>query len=109
MAICTVQPPMAGRCTLYDLGCGTVFKISTAGALTTLHYFVGPEGAFPNSGLLLDLDGNFYGTLKAAGHTALHPTVVARFSGSLRAASIQPFTVSVPRLTVRMALSLLLR
>lgn len=56
-----------GTCSLYDLGCGTVFKVSPAGRLTTLRTFSGPDGAFPSSGLLLDTDGNFYGTTEGGG------------------------------------------
>ena len=49
---------------------GTVFKITPAGALTTLHNFTGPDGAFP--GLVGSstnaepgrADGNFYGTTR---------------------------------------------
>ena len=42
---------------------GTVFKISTNGAMSTLHYFNGEnEGAFPVAGLVQGSDGNFYGT-----------------------------------------------
>ena len=44
-------------------GCGTVFKITPRGALTTLHSFDGSDGAFPLSGGLVQAsDGNFYGT-----------------------------------------------
>ena len=42
-------------------GCGTVFKISRTGALTTLHTFYG-EGGNPAAALLQADDGNFYGT-----------------------------------------------
>ena len=42
---------------------GTVFRITTAGALTTLYSFTGgADGLFPQNGLLLGADGNFYGT-----------------------------------------------
>jgi uncharacterized repeat protein (TIGR03803 family) len=45
---------------------GTVFKVTPAGALTTLVEFTGTAGASlganPNAGLLLGGDGNFYGT-----------------------------------------------
>jgi uncharacterized repeat protein (TIGR03803 family) len=44
-------------------GAGTVFKISTNGALTTLYSFSGGnDGANPESGLAQGSDGFFYGT-----------------------------------------------
>lgn len=46
-----------------DYGCGTVFKITPAGKLTTLYSFYGStDGALPAAGLVLGADGNFYGT-----------------------------------------------
>ena len=48
--------------------CGTIFKITTAGALTTLHEFGGTDGANPNAGLILASDGNFYGTTGYGGN-----------------------------------------
>lgn len=47
-------------------GCGTVFEITPAGKLTTLHEFNGSDGDVPNS-LLLATDGNIYGTANLAG------------------------------------------
>jgi len=42
---------------------GTVFRVTTAGTLTTLHSFSGSsDGLVPSAGLLLGSDGNFYGT-----------------------------------------------
>jgi uncharacterized repeat protein (TIGR03803 family) len=49
-------------------GCGTVFKITPSGALTTLHRFHSTDGAFPASGLTLGSDGNFYGTTQNGGY-----------------------------------------
>jgi uncharacterized repeat protein (TIGR03803 family) len=45
-------------------GCGTVFKITPEGTLTTLHSFAGypTEGSTPESGLIQGTHGNFYGT-----------------------------------------------
>ncbi len=44
-------------------GCGTAFRVTPHGALTTLHAFTGPEGAVPYAGMILASDGNsFYGT-----------------------------------------------
>ncbi len=44
---------------------GTIFKVSTNGALTTLYTlnpFVYGDGAYPFAGLLQSADGNFYGS-----------------------------------------------
>ncbi len=45
-------------------GCGTVFRVTPSGTLTTLHIFTGypTDGAYPPAGLLQATDGNFYGT-----------------------------------------------
>jgi uncharacterized repeat protein (TIGR03803 family) len=49
-------------------GCGAVFKITPAGVLTILHNFTGhPDGAYPDTGLTLGTDGNFYGVTSAGG------------------------------------------
>lgn len=48
-------------------GDGTVFKLNTAGTLTILHNFKGPEGANPEAGLIRDSAGNFYGTASQGG------------------------------------------
>jgi uncharacterized repeat protein (TIGR03803 family) len=52
-------------------GCGTVFKISLSGTLTTLHNFCSrsgcPDGDNPLAGLVQGADGNFYGTTSAGG------------------------------------------
>jgi len=42
-------------------GFGSVFKITTAGALTVLNSFPGAEGATPDTALAQDADGNLYG------------------------------------------------
>ncbi|HEY3637905.1 MAG TPA: choice-of-anchor tandem repeat GloVer-containing protein [Rhizomicrobium sp.] len=44
-------------------GCGTVFKLSSAGALTTLYTFTGgSDGGQPVASLASDSSGNLYGT-----------------------------------------------
>jgi uncharacterized repeat protein (TIGR03803 family) len=47
-------------------GCGTVFKITPGGMLTTLHSFTGADGAYPY-GALLAFNGNFIGTTSGGG------------------------------------------
>jgi uncharacterized repeat protein (TIGR03803 family) len=55
-------------------GCGTVFKISPAGKLTTLYSFCAQtncaDGAFPASRLVQAADGSFYGTTSQGGLTS---------------------------------------
>jgi uncharacterized repeat protein (TIGR03803 family) len=45
-------------------GCGTVFKLDTAGHETVLYSFIGTggDGAYPAAGLVRDAQGNLYGT-----------------------------------------------
>lgn len=49
-----------------EVGCGTVFKITTKGKLTTLYSFCSlsgcADGELPTGGLIQATDGNFYGT-----------------------------------------------
>ena len=47
-------------------GYGTIFKMTTTGALTTLHSFDSNDGAGP-TGLVQASDGNFYGTTNSGG------------------------------------------
>ena len=49
--------------------CGTVFKITPAGTLTTLHQFDFTDGGLPEAGLVQTTDGNFYGTAAIGGST----------------------------------------
>jgi uncharacterized repeat protein (TIGR03803 family) len=50
-----------------DDGCGTVFKITPSGALTTLHSFDGTDGYESFAALIQDTDGDFYGTAYGGG------------------------------------------
>jgi uncharacterized repeat protein (TIGR03803 family) len=47
-------------------GCGTVFVITPAGGVTTLHDFDGSDGGFP-TGLIQATDGNLYGVTYGGG------------------------------------------
>jgi uncharacterized repeat protein (TIGR03803 family) len=51
-------------------GCGTVFKITPFGNLTTLHSFDLTDGAWPYARLVQDTNGNFYGTTTGGGAKA---------------------------------------
>jgi uncharacterized repeat protein (TIGR03803 family) len=56
-------------------GCGTVFKVTPGGTLTTLHTFCRQagcdDGANPYGALVLGTDGNFYGTTGGGGLNGL--------------------------------------
>lgn len=53
-------------------GCGTVFRMSPTGKFTTLYTFCSQtncaDGLFPDAGLVLGSDGNFYGTTNYGGN-----------------------------------------
>jgi uncharacterized repeat protein (TIGR03803 family) len=58
--------------------CGTILKMTPAGAVTILHSFnngtVANDGVFPLGGLIYGPDGNFYGTTQVGG-SAGHGTI----------------------------------
>ena len=67
------------RCnTVADFGCGTVFKVTPSGKLTTLHNFArtadASDGIFPMGQLVQGVDGSLYGTTYEGG-TAYSGTV----------------------------------
>jgi uncharacterized repeat protein (TIGR03803 family) len=58
-----------------EYGCGTVFKISTTGALTTLHAFCASgggcaDGQYPQAGLVQTANGTLYGTTTSGGSSS---------------------------------------
>lgn len=50
---------------------GTVFKITSAGTLTTLYSFAGTDGSTPKGALVQASNGNFYGTTSLGGANSL--------------------------------------
>jgi uncharacterized repeat protein (TIGR03803 family) len=60
-----------GNSCLVQGGCGTIFKITPTGTLTTLYNFCSQsgctDGIFPYGGLVQGTDGNFYGTASNGG------------------------------------------
>jgi len=58
-----------------NAGCGTLFKITPAGALTTIYNFCSKancaDGSQPEGGLLQDTNGTFYGTTYSGGTNGL--------------------------------------
>ena len=58
-------------CKLLDtnLGCGTVFKLDSAGRETVLYRFKGKkDGGFPEAGLVMDAAGTLFGTASLGGN-----------------------------------------
>jgi uncharacterized repeat protein (TIGR03803 family) len=78
---------------------GTVFKITPSGIITTLYSFCAEancaDGAYPEGGLLLATDGNFYGTTNAGGaNEEAREQAMGRYSRSARMARSHCCTVS---------------
>ena len=63
----TISPTCWGS----SASCGTVFKITTGGKLTTIYKFDQTHGAGPLSPVIQGTDGNFYGTTSAGGTSGL--------------------------------------
>ena len=60
-----------GQCATTGAGCGTVFKIDSAGNETVLYAFAGGSDGFqPEGGLVMDKEGNLYGTTFGDGTAA---------------------------------------
>ena len=64
---------VGGPSTNCIFGCGTVFVITPAGVLTTLHSFDGTDGSFPTASLVQATDGNFYSTASSGGSSTNCP------------------------------------
>jgi uncharacterized repeat protein (TIGR03803 family) len=56
-----------GRLVCAGGGCGTIFRITKSGALTTLHFFRNTDGAYPAPALIEGRRGVFYGSTVAGG------------------------------------------
>jgi uncharacterized repeat protein (TIGR03803 family) len=66
----TTERGGTNRCTLrasYIVGCGTIFKITLSGTLTTLVDLTATTGWEPSAPLVEGRDGNFYGTMTLGG------------------------------------------
>ena len=64
-------------------GCGTVFKITPAGAFTTLHTFRNGDGKSPTGPLIQAKDGNLYGTTLNGGTHGVGTIFKITLGGSL--------------------------
>ncbi len=69
-----------------NLGCGTVFKITPSGTLTTLYNFCVqgncPDGYGPQAALVQGADGNFYGTTHWGGTGTIGNGTIFRITPS---------------------------
>jgi len=73
----TTQYGGMGQC------CGTIFKITPSGTLTTLHAFSGTDGSYLYAGLTLGVDGNFYGATYSGGTSSYGTIFKITPSGTL--------------------------
>jgi len=72
-------------------GCGTIFKITPSGSLTTLYRFTrGADGCCPVAPPIQGVDGNFYGTTPVATAYKITPSGILTLLGSLPAGSDAP-------------------
>jgi uncharacterized repeat protein (TIGR03803 family) len=62
---------------------GTIFQITPAGVLTTIHNFAGTDGAGPYATMIFGNDGKLYGTTNQGGTNNLGTVFSATTAGSL--------------------------
>lgn len=65
------------------LGCGTVYKITPDGTLTTLHNFGSTDGAYPHGVLVQAPDGSLYGITEIGGTYGLGTVFKITLEGML--------------------------
>lgn len=72
-------------------GCGTVFKLTNSGDVwthSTIYSFTNDDGAYPYGGLIMDKDGNLYGTSQDGGVNGLGVVFQLTNSGSAWTATV---------------------
>jgi len=74
-----------------ESGCGTVYKITPGGKLTTLHTFTEAEGNHPNSAPIQAANGDFYGTTTQGGTGTFSSGSVYRMTPSGDVTSLYTF------------------
>ena len=79
----TTQGDPANGCSGAGGACGTLFKITSGGALTILHKFDATDGSFPSAGLVLASNGNFFGTTSENGANGVGGTIFKIASSGL--------------------------
>jgi uncharacterized repeat protein (TIGR03803 family) len=70
-------------------GCGTVFKVTLGGTLTSLHSFIDSDGLAPQGGLVQGTNGDFYGTTILGGANSVG--TVYRFNLSRKLTTLYAF------------------
>lgn len=87
-----------GGTNCYPYGCGTVFKLSPQGTLTTLYSFCAQsnctDGIYPYGGLVLGIDGNLYGTTSEGG-TNIHAGTIFKISPTGKLTTIYSFCAQI--------------
>jgi len=80
------------------VGCGTIFRLTPGGTLTTLHSFDGTDGNFMINGLLQDTGGNFYGQTWTGGISSCPGNVGGGGCGTIfwLSVGLGPFVETLP-------------
>ncbi len=86
------------NCSVDDQGCGTIFKITKSGSLTTLYSFpYGGADMFPYAAPIQATDGNFYGTTGVGTAYKIAPSGAFTSLGSLPGQTAAPLLQATDR------------
>jgi uncharacterized repeat protein (TIGR03803 family) len=75
------------NCGYQGSGCGSMYRLTQAGKMTTLHIFKGTDGMNPEGGLVIGADGDLYGTTVLGGNLSCY-TPAFRYAVTLGCGTI---------------------
>ena len=78
-----------------NCACGTIFQLLPNGTFSTLHTFVGTDGANPIGNLIADANGSLYGTTSQGGVGSLAAGTIFKLAPHIHAPVLYRLMVTV--------------
>jgi uncharacterized repeat protein (TIGR03803 family) len=88
----TSEGAIAGSSACAPLGCGMIFKLSSAGKESIVHAFPGGHGGIGPNGLVMDSAGNLYGTTVSGGNSLFPGGIVFKIDPTGKKTTLHTFS-----------------